>query len=360
MKCSLRFRLFATVLLCLGGGAHFCLAVAPNEVPPASANPQDFVPVIVRNEVEQAKAEIETRAVAYLKAGDFAALDTMARDFRTSQAAFANGYWKLSLFYQAVAGLDVSAPESECQTRLALLRRWFDLDAASVTARVALARALVCYAWHARGCDLTQKVKPEASQLVSERIGEANLILETAKGLPEKCPYWYSTWMTKAMLAGDNQQRVDEICAEGLQRFPSYTPIYFMKAWWLEECWYGRPGDWEAFAKESADRLGGEKGDILYAQILWWIHDSRLYGNPIAQSVIEWPRVRRGFEAIRRQQPDSLLALSEFCSISGFAPQGARKLMRQLFDELGNRVDLQTWKKVDLFVRDRRWAYSLQ
>lgn len=327
-------------------------------MPSAPVSAANFAPVVVENEEGVAKKEIETRAVAYLNAGDFAALDAMARDFRTSQAAFANGYWKLSLFYQAVAGLDASATETECQTRLALLRRWFDLDASSVTARVALARALVCYAFHARGCNPEKAVKPEASRLVSERIGEANLILETAKGLPEKCPYWYSTWMTKAMLAGDNQQRVDEICAEGLQRFPSYTPIYFMKAWWLEECWYGRPGDWEAFAKESADRLGGEKGDILYAQILWWIHDSRLYGNPIAQSVIEWPRARRGFEAIRRQQPDSLMALSEYCSISGFAPQSARRLMGSLFDELGNQVDLKVWRSMDLFVRDRTWAYS--
>jgi hypothetical protein len=240
------------------------------------------------------------------------------------------------------------------------LRGWFDLDGSSITARVALARALVCYAWHARGCDLKKEATPAAQQLVSERIGEANAILETANGLTEKCPYWYSTWMTKAMLAGDSQQRVDEIVAEGLERFPSYTPIYFMKAWRLEECWYGRPGDWEAFAKESADRRGGEKGDILYAQILWWMHDARLYGNPIAESAIEWPRAWRGFEAIRRQQPDSLMALSECCSISGFAPQKARKLMRSVFDELGNRVDLKVWRSVDIFLRDRAWAYAGQ
>jgi hypothetical protein len=330
------------------------------QVPSAPASSTTFVPVVVENEAEVAKKEIETRAVALLEAGNFAALDAMAREFRFSEAAFANGYWKLSLFYQVVAGLNPNTPEKDFQTRLALLRRWFELDGSSITARVAMARALVCYAWHARGCDLKKEVTPDAGRLVAERISDANLILETAKGLPEKCPYWYSTWITKAMLASDDQPRFDEIFAEGVAKFPSYTPIYFMKAWWLEECWHGRPGDWEAFAKESADRLGGEKGDILYAQILWWIHDSRVYGNPVGESVIEWPRARRGFEAIRRQHPDSLLALSEYCSISGFAPQSARRLMRSLFDELGNRVDLKVWKSTDFFVRDRAWAYSGQ
>jgi hypothetical protein len=133
-----------------------------------------------------------------------------------------------------------------------------------------------------------------------------------------------------------------------------------MKVWRLEEKWYGERGDWEAFAKESADRLGGEEGDILYARLVWYVHDTRLYSNPVAESALDWERTKRGFEAIRRQYPDSLLALSEFCALSGFAPMGARTQMRQLFDEIGNRVDLQTWKKVDLFVRNRRWAYGLQ
>jgi hypothetical protein len=164
--------------------------------------------------------------------------------------------------------------------------------------------------------------------------------------------------MTKAMLSSEDQQRYDEIFDEALRDFPSYTTIYFMKTWRLEEKWFGKRGDWEAFATESADRLGGEEGDILYARIIWRVHDHRTYGNPVAESAMDWPRARRGFEAIRRRYPESLLALSEYCSLSGFAPRGARTLMRQLFDELGNRVDLQTWKKVDLFVRDRRWAYS--
>src|SRR5436190_9522401 len=253
MKSLLRSCLLVAVVLLLTMIA-FPASVSA-QVPCAAVSAANFAPVVVENEAEVAKKEIATRAVAFLEAGDFAALDTMAREFRTSQAAFADGYWKLSLFYQAVAGLNANTPENDFQTRLTLLRRWFELDGSSITARVAIARALVCYAWHARGCDLTKEVAPDALQLVSERIGEANLILETAKGLPEKCPYWYSTWMTKVFLASDDQQRFDEIFAEGLHRFPSYTPIYFMKTWWLEECWHGRPGDWEAFAKESADQL---------------------------------------------------------------------------------------------------------
>jgi hypothetical protein len=360
MKFSLRSCLSATLALCLGGFAHFYLqASVPGEAPAAAANPAKFTPVVVQNEATEAKADIQKRAIALLQAGDFDSLDAIAREFRASQVIFADGGRPLNLFYQALH-LDESAPEDEWAPRLGLLRHWFEADVESVTARVAMADALVMYAWHARGTEWARDVKQDAWRIVSERVTEAHRILEAARTLPEKCPYWYTVWMTKAMLSSEDQQRYDEVFDEALREFPSYTTIYLMKTWRLEEKWFGKRGDWEAFATESADRLGGEDGDILYARIVWRVHDHRTYGNPVAESAMDWARARRGFEAIRRQYPDSLLALSEFCSISGFAPKGARRLMRELFDELGNRVDLRTWKNVDLFLRDRRWAYSLQ
>lgn len=356
---SLRFWIYATVTLCLGSGAYFYLqASVPDQAPSAAAIPRRFTPVVVENELAQAKADIEKRAIAFLEAGDFAALDAMAREFRVSQVTFANGGRRLGLLYGAL-NLDDSASENQWEARLGLLRRWFETDVESITARVAMAEALVTYAWHARGTDWAGEVKKEAWPLVYQRVLEAHRILEAARNLSEKCPYWYIAWMTKSMLSGEDQRSYDEIFAEAVREYPSYTRIYCMKVWRLEEKWYGERGDWEAFAQESADRLGGEEGDILYAQLIWYVHDMRTYGNPVAESAMDWERTKRGFEAIRRQYPESLLALSEFCALSGFAPKGARMQMRQLFDELGNRVDLQTWKKVDLFVRDRRWAYCL-
>jgi hypothetical protein len=39
---------------------------------------------------------------------------------------------------------------------------------------------------------------------------------------------------------------------------------------------------------------GGEAGDILYAQILWYIHDGRFYANPIGDTAVDWPHAQRG------------------------------------------------------------------
>jgi hypothetical protein len=313
--------------------------------------------VSVQDEIHQFQSEVHLRGIALLSAGDFRGLDAMARDFRSSQASFSNGTWKLNHFYQELSEVGPKAPEKLWEMRLALLRRWFEADPESITARVAMAGFLIDYAWHARGGSWASDVRSDAWPLVHERTSEASRILNAARNLPEKCPYWYYAWMKKAMLAGDDRQHYDEVFAEGVHNFPTYSSLYRLNIFYLQERWYGRPGEWQAFAKQSADSLGGEKGDILYAQMLWYVHDWRTYGNPIVETGIEWPRARRGFEALRRQYPDSLLLISEFCSISGHAP-GEAALMRSLFDQIGNRFVVSVWRDSDRFTADRRFAYS--
>ena len=87
-------------------------------------------------------------------------------------------------------------------------------------------------------------------------------------------------------------------------------------------------------------------------------HDPEFMAIQFRKRPWEWARVQRGFDALCRQFPNSLSARSEFCSISGFAPSGARTLMRNLFPPLGNRVDLSVWLTMEKYQRDRQWAFS--
>lgn len=316
MRYFQRLCFCATLAWCLEGASHApLLAAATTDGSSAPAHLKDVVPVIVEDEWTRAKLEMKNKTIALLAAENFAALDATARELRASQAAFANGYWRLSLFYWVLGDLEENESESDWQTRLGLLRRWFEGDPESITPRVTLAIALVHYAWAARGSGRAHEVTSEAWGLVVERLADADRILEAARSLPEKCPYWYSAWMVKAMLSQDSRERYDEIFAEAVRNFPSYAPFYFMKAWRLQERWYGAQGEWEDFAKESADRIGGETGDVLYAQILWYIHDARFYANPIGETAAEWPRAQRGFEAIR--------------ALPGFSPRAERVLFHQ-------------------------------
>ena len=88
------------------------------------------------------------------------------------------------------------------------------------------------------------------------------------------------------------------------------------------------------------------------------MHDARIYGNPLAESDIEWPRAKRGFEELCRRYPNSISAPSEYCAIAGFSPNGAPKLVRSLFPRLQNRVDLSVWRTIERFEEHRKWAFA--
>lgn len=325
---------------------------------PSPAKEPEIVPIVVEDEWTKASSEIGGKALSLLTTGNFAALDAMASAFRQNQAEFADGYWRLSLFYWELGDMEKLPTEEDWAQRIRLLRRWQEKDPKSITANVTLAIALVNYAWYERGAKDAKRIPPWQNSPIREPLVEANQILRSAYNLPEHCPYWYSAWMVKAMLARDTREAYDAVFAEAVHNYPTYAPFYFLKTWRLLERWYGVPGEWEAFAKQSADQIGGEAGDILYARILWYVHDHRFYNNPIEGTAMEWPRAQRGFEAIRRRSPDSFFALSEYCSISGFASTEPARLMRNLFEEIGPRVDLKVWRTTDLFLRDRDWAYS--
>jgi hypothetical protein len=312
----------------------------------------------VDDEATKARREIREEVLRLLVARNFKGLDAMAQKFRESKESFAQGDWRLTFFFTELGDFSKGAPEAECQAHVQLLRDWFEQDTESITPRIALARGLYAYAWNARGSGWASTVTPEGWRLMSERLVEARRILVAAENLSEKCPTWYSTRLKIAIDDGTTRAEYDQIFEEAVRAWPNYLVFALIKANYLLPRWHGKPGDWEAFAAEFANRLGGEEGDVLYAQIVWSMHDARIYGNPIAETAIEWARARRGFEALCRRYPNSISARSEYCAISGFAPTGARKLMRSLFPLLGNRVDLSVWRTMERFEKDHQWAFS--
>jgi hypothetical protein len=74
-------------------------------------------------------------------AGEFAGLDCIANTARTSKASFAEGRWKLNVFYWAIAQPEGHATEDDWNAHLKILNRWVAAKPQSVTARVALANA---------------------------------------------------------------------------------------------------------------------------------------------------------------------------------------------------------------------------
>ena len=315
-------------------------------------------PVIVEDERATAKNRIALEAATLLKQRNYRALDALADQLRQDTRTFAQGDWPIAFLYSGVVDLPKEATETEWQSHIESLRGWFKNDPDCGTPRVALARGLLEYAWQARGDGWASSVTSEGRRLYGERISEARRILNAAAPLAQNCPVYYSSRLKVALADSTSRERYEALFNEAIKAFPTYATFYLAKSDYLLPRWFGKEGEWEAFAAASADRLGAEAGDMLYAQIVWAMHDHRFFGNILKETAVEWQRIAPGFEALCRRYPNSISAPSEYCYLAGFHPKTGRGLSRDLFLRLGNRCDLSVWKTTERWTSDRAFAFG--
>jgi hypothetical protein len=152
------------------------------------------------------------------------------------------------------------------------------------------------------------------------------------------------------------RSQYDATFEEATRNWPDYSPYYCRRALYLLPRWNGTEGEWESNLEKSADRIGGEEGDLLYARVVWSMHQSHVYKNIFRENELSWPRVNKGFEIMEAQFQDSLAAKSEHAYLAALA--GDAGTSRKYFDELGGRVDLSVWNSQGDFQRFATWAYS--
>jgi hypothetical protein len=123
--------------------------------------------------------------------------------------------------------------------------------------------------------------------------------LMEVKDISPSCPGWLAAFQRIA-LSGWPPQAYEKLFKAAIAGEPTYNMYYFRKAWHLMPRWFGKPGEWEEFATASANKTGGEAGDVLYARIVWFLDRRGPYDN-MAQKPksIDWDRVYRGLKVIK-------------------------------------------------------------
>ncbi len=369
MKAFLIFLLFGlvcaavtvvSVTVIIKNNNHPPAKVTKVEKPKSPYTAAQLASVEVVNGDERIVAKKISQKTSKLLSGEnFAGLDTMADDLRTSKVHLANGVWHLWLFYNSICDLpERSTVEADWEARLELLKRWIKAQPDSITARVALARCYRAYGWDARGGGYADTVSDEKWELFAERIRQSKLILKDAKRLNQKCPMWWESMQTVALAEGWELVEYDEVFNAAIAYEPGNTVYYRNKAYYLLPRWYGREeGEWQQFVAEACDKLGGEAGDIMYARIGWRFHERRYYTRFLRDAKYSWPRMKKGMEAIIKQYPDSLSAPSELAYLAVQAND--RPCAKLMFERIGSKVDYSVWRDDKArFLSDRAWAFS--
>jgi hypothetical protein len=237
------------------------------------------------------------------------------------------------------------------------MQEWIHAKPDSPTPRIAMARVLTSYAWKARGGGWAYQVKQQDWQTFFARLRGAQKYLRQAASLKECCPVYWSTMQRIALGHQVSRKQYDAIFNQARREFPDYETYYNNRAVYLLPGWLGAPGEWESDLAKSANRIGGEAGDVLYARVVWYMHSYGGSTNIFKETPrISWPRVQRGFDGILKESPDSLAAKTERAHLA--ALKGDKARARVYFLETGGQVDVCLWDGGDAFHSNFKWIFG--
>jgi hypothetical protein len=310
--------------------------------------------VVIESDESREMSAIAGQARSLLESSDFKKLEALFKKLRDSKEQFANGSWKLHCAYRGIS-LSEESSVLNWELRLATLEQWTNAQPQSVTARVALADAFVSYAWRARGNGISGQISEVGSLLFNARMTEATRVLIQARSLKEKCPYMWSVLFRAELGNSTGRKMFDASFKRAIAAWPGYSPFYQGRAWYFLPRWNGETGEWESDLAKSADEIGGEDGDILYARAVWSMHQSRLFSNIFTDSNISWPRVNKGFDAIEKRFPGSLQTQSEHAYLAALAEDSVTT--HRYLALIHGKVDPAVWRTRETFLHCANWSF---
>jgi hypothetical protein len=349
---------FLTAALLLSGCSKESADTPPNDgnVHNVTTNGLPFAVTVVETDQGKEWSTLSRLSLMYLEKQNYDELEKLADDGRSAEDAWPSGDWKVVPVY---VGLELSASQDDSAwlARQKAIEAWIQARPESITARVALARHLTDYAWKARGGGYANTVSDEAERLFEERLGQAAAGLKEAKDLKAKCPVYWTTVMKVGLGLGIPKDQHNRLFQEATQAYPDYTPIYIQRGIFLLPRWYGDDGEWVADLAKSADKIGGEKGDILYAQVAWAERGFTSQRNIFEENTnLSWERIDRGWSALEKKFPDSLEAIHMHGHMAGLA--GAGKTAKKCLLKTEGKVTLWAWGSKGEFIDFANWAMA--
>lgn len=304
-----------------------------------------------------AKASAQRQVINLFYQGDFAELEKLANNLRSTEAKYPDGTWKLHNFYQAFVH-----PKNEdnggWERYIPRLEKWLAKYPKSVTARTAAATGWLAYAWDARGGGYANNATQQVMPLFHERLAKAASYIEIKPGKTSlDCPERFSILLNLANYRGIDRVHFESLFHEAMLSFPDYQFYYCLdKAKYLLPSWNGSREELDKFLKEVAALPPGSKGKTIYAAIImnyWGPEFKSFEGNRIS-----WELMKQGFLELRRGAPPSPFVLNRFCMFACFA--GDKQTARQLFAEIGDHPYLDSWdryRQAGEFLKWRAWAF---
>ncbi len=326
----------------------------PGNVLAASRLPE---PPKVSPEKLQTEFDYVSTIKQYFIQGNYDQLEKAIKEAREGKGRVLGGTWKVAEFYTAIYTTFIGPNSDESDWKMAFesLNKWIAAKPESAAARISLAEAYVGYAWVARGHGYASTVTEKGWDLFRERVGLASSALVDAAHLKEKCPYWYEEMQTVALAQGWDKTEARELMEQAVAFEPDFYHFYREHANSLQTKWYGDEGELESFAAEVSDRVGGEKGDILYFEITS-LEACQCDAEKDVLQNMSWQRIKRGYSALELMYGVSSLKRNRFASMAVKAND--KDAAHNAFSAIGTEWNKEVWNNEAQFEGARNWAMS--
>jgi hypothetical protein len=265
---------------------------------------------------------------------EFGQLEEMADTFRREQSRTPSGLWKLRMLYRGVNGVIGSPPASDDRWNKVLLMvdEWIGQHPRSPTPHIVKAKFLLIIAGKIRGDSMAKDVPEGAWEPFFKTVKQAGAYLMKVKDFADQDPEWYESMVSVASSLNLTDGSFDALVKEGLDKHPTYYPLYFNIAYYWLPKWHGDRHKIEELANEAVERTQSTDGMGMYARIYWYVSSTYYGGTIFTDSDVSWPKMKRGIEDVLKQYPDQW-------NLNNFAYFACMAKDRSFTKELMSRIE---------------------
>ncbi|PQO44872.1 WD40 repeat domain-containing protein [Blastopirellula marina] len=156
-------------------------------------------------------------------------------------------------------------------TQLATFKKFVEENPESEFFRVLLTIEAIKMAWDNRGRGFASGVDAKEYIYFRLNLEEAtNMLMPLFQRDQPPCPEAYVQAMELSKVTQWDEEATEYLLAEAMQNAPTYSRIYGEAAVGRMPRWGGAPDASVRLAEKVADAVGGDEGDILYAEIARW------------------------------------------------------------------------------------------
>jgi len=183
------------------------------------------------------------------------------------------------------------------------LADWRAKHPTSVLAQLVEAQSEIRQAWAARGSGLARTVTDEGWKGFYEHLEQARSVLMPLMERDDVPLEAYHLLLIIAKGQNWSEDAVAPVVEQLNERGPEFFMAHGSRVEMLMPRWGGDQEDSEAYARQLADKLGGEKGDIMYARLAMRLQPGYSPERFFEETLFDYDRVQKGLKLLASRDP---------------------------------------------------------